>query len=127
VNAAVEFDVPARAEYVGLLRVLVSSLAAERRDLDDERLDDLRLALSEACSLSVDADAATERRLTVACREEDDAFVLDVSGGGPGSWAEVVGLQLIRALVDDVSAVNVGGEDLLRLRLLCPPAPPYQD
>ncbi len=138
----VTFDVPARAEYVGLLRMLVAALAADRRDLDDDRLDDLRLAVSEACGLVVDA-ADRDARLTVVCREEPDALVLDVhdgrdtelaahlvAGGGlpaPEHLDEDRGvpLELIRALVDDVTLMGTGrARDGIRLRVGCLPAQP---
>lgn len=134
----VEFEVPARVEYVGLLRMLVSSLAAARRDLDDDRLDDLRLAVSEACNLVV-AHASADRRLVVACREAPDALELDVhdgrgtrleTGGEAGlpepmalDQDDRVPLELIRALVDDVSTVSEDGVSKLRLRIACAPAP----
>jgi hypothetical protein len=160
----VQFDVPARVEYVGLLRMLVSSLAADRRDVDDEQLDDLRLAVSEACNLVVDSGAPhrpptdsgaphrpstdnapeSKRRLVVSCREDAEALILDVhdgtdtrlpstgdTGGGlppPERLDEddLLPLELIRALIDDVSKVTEDGVERIRLRIVCPPAPPYR-
>lgn len=134
----VELDVPARGEYVGLLRMLVSSLAADRRALDDDRLDDLRLAVSEACNLVVDwSPPQGHRRLVVVCREGPDVFELDVHDGGGGELPaggaglpeplaldqdDRVPLALIRALVDDVTAVSEAGVSKLRLAIRCAPA-----
>jgi len=132
----VEFEVPARVEYVGLLRMLVSSLAGDRRALDDEQLADLSLAVSEACNLLVDHGGGRERRLAVTCREEPDALILEVHGAGtgrgldPGSWPGLpppelfgedhrVGFELIRALIDEVVIVDDGGVEKLRLRMVC--------
>jgi hypothetical protein len=159
VGDPVQFDVPARVEYVGLLRMLVSSLAADRRDVDDEQLDDLRLAVSEACNLVVDSGAVDsgavdsgpaanapelDRRLVVSCREDTEALILDVhdgtdtrlpstgdTGGGlppPERLDEddLLPLELIRALIDDVSKVTEDGVERIRLRIVCPPAPPYR-
>jgi len=137
----VEFEVPARVEYVGLLRMLVSSLASDRRVLDDEQLADLSLAVSEACNLLVDHRGGTDRRLAVTCREEPDALILEVHGAGtgrgldPGGWAGLpppelvgedprVGFELIRALIDEVGIVDDEGVEKLRLRLVCGEAPP---
>jgi serine/threonine-protein kinase RsbW len=136
VTSPVEFDVPARVEYVSLLRMLVSSLVADRRRVDDEQLDDLRLALSEACTLVVDNAAADDARLVVSCREEPEALVLDVHDGGgtalPSTNGELglpdperldeddtLPLELIRALVDDVSKVSEDGIERIRLRVKC--------
>jgi len=137
----VEFEVPARVEYVGLLRMLVSSLASDRRDLDDDQLADLSLAVSEACNLFVDHGAGDQHRLGVTCREEPDALVLEVHGAGtgrgldPGGWSGLpppeqfgedyrVGFELIRALIDEVAIVDDAGVEKLRLRIVCGEAAP---
>ena len=121
-GGAVELEVPAGVEYVRLVRMVVASLAGARRDLDGDRLDDLRLAVSEACALVVGRGSAG--RLAVSCREEPDAFVVDVFDG-PDDANEDNGLAfaLIRALVDDVATVVEEGTSRLRLRVLCAPAP----
>lgn len=143
----VEIDVPARSEYLGLVRMMVSSLAASRRELDDDRLDDLTLAVSEACSIAVAADDAPGRRLVVRCREEVDSLTLDVHDGRerlvePGSVPasssalpdphdlDVDGsasLALIRALVDSFEVVRADDRDVLRLSMVCQPSPEFLD
>jgi hypothetical protein len=120
-GGAVELEVPARVEYVRLVRMVVASLAGTRRDLDGDRLDDLRLAVSEACALVVGGGSAG--RLGVSCREEPDAFVVDVFDS-PDDVAGEDGLAfaLIQALVDDVTTVVEEGASRLRLRVICGPA-----
>ena len=51
----VEVAIPARAEFIGLVRLVVATLASERRELDDDHVDDLKLAVSEACTSAVEA------------------------------------------------------------------------
>ena len=121
-GGAVELEVPARVEYVRLVRMVVASLAGTRRDLDGDRLDDLRLAVSEACALVVGRGSAG--RLAVSCREEPDAFVVDVLDS-PGDLDGEHGLAfaLIRALVDVVESVVEDGAPRMRLRVVCAPAP----
>jgi serine/threonine-protein kinase RsbW len=51
----VTLQVPARAEHLGLVRIVVTTLAETVAGLDGVRLDDLRLAVSEACANSVEA------------------------------------------------------------------------
>ncbi|GAC1547440.1 MAG: anti-sigma B factor RsbW [Acidimicrobiales bacterium] len=136
----IEIDVPAKAEYLGLVRMMVSTLAASRRELDDERLEDLTLAVSEACSIAVAADDKPDRRLTVSCVEETDALILDVHDGRtrldpdgpPAGMSEVDGgdvfpLELIRALVDSVELVHNAERDVLRLRMECKPSAQFAD
>ncbi len=47
--------VPARAEHLALVRLVVTGLAETFGHLADNRLDDLRLAVSEACANAVEA------------------------------------------------------------------------
>ena len=51
----VELRIPARAEHLALVRVVVTSLADSVAGLDGTRLEDLRLAVSEACANAVEA------------------------------------------------------------------------
>jgi serine/threonine-protein kinase RsbW len=124
VNAApppVDLEVPARPEYVRLVRLVVGALAASRRDLDDERVADLRLAVNEACTLAV-ADAP-DGRLHVTCSEDPDAFVVDVyDGPEDGDGEDGLAFALIRALVDDVAVIREDGATRLRLRMHAAPA-----
>jgi anti-sigma regulatory factor (Ser/Thr protein kinase) len=138
---AVEIDVPARNEYLGLVRMMVSTLASSRREIDDDRLDDLTLAVSEACSIAVAADDAPGRRLVVRCTEEPDSFTLDVHDGRerladpdatPGlpdphdlDVDDSTPLELIRALVDSLEVIHADDRDILRLRMVCTPSPEF--
>lgn len=137
----VEIDVPARGEYLGLVRMMVSTLAASRREIDDERLEDLTLAVSEACSIAVAADDTPGRRLIVHCTEAVDALVLDVHDGrerlvDPDASTELpdphdldvadsTPLELIRALVDELDVVWQDGRQVLRLKMVCKPSPEF--
>jgi len=135
----VEIDVPARNEYLGLVRMMVSTLASSRREIDDDRLDDLTLAVSEACSIAVAADDTPGRRLVVSCLEEPDSLTLDVHDGRerlvdpdatPGlpdphdlDVDDSTPLELIRALVDSLEVIHADDRDILRLRMVCRPSP----
>ncbi|HVM63890.1 MAG TPA: ATP-binding protein [Acidimicrobiales bacterium] len=123
----VDLEVPARPEYVRLVRLVVGSLAASRRDLDDDRVEDLRLAVNEACTLAV--GETTDGRLRVVCSEEPDAFVVDVFEGPEDSEGdegdEGLAFALMRALVDEVRTVEEDGVRRLQLRVLCAPAPSW--
>jgi len=128
--------VPARVEYVSLLRMVVSTYAATHSDLDDERLDDLRLAVSEACTLVVRAARSTDTVLVVTCTDVPDGLLLDVHDGGgtelsePDEAGELsppdqldrdgnLPLELIRALVDEVERGDDNGRASLRLTIHC--------
>lgn len=84
---AVELRVPARAEHLALVRLVVTSMAEDLADLDDLRLDDLRLVVSEACANAVEAYGRTGRHeaaVVVRCRAERgrvEVEVHDEAGG----------------------------------------------
>ncbi len=55
-----ELDVPSSPEYIAIVRLVVASVASSRRALADERIDDLKLAVSEACTNAIEAEQVRE-------------------------------------------------------------------
>ena len=122
VPEVVELEIPARAEFVALARLVVAAMAASHGNLPDERVDDLKIAVSEACTNAIEAHSAidTEERVLVRCRADDWALEVSVEDRGPGfdpgslpdhppvtdpdrlKFERGLGLPLIRALVDDL-------------------------
>jgi serine/threonine-protein kinase RsbW len=121
-GAVVELEFPARAEFVALARVVVSALASRNARLADERIDDLKIAVSEACTNAIEAHGAiaTSERVLVRCRTEPDRFEVHIHDRGEGfdpsalphqvplndpgrlRFERGLGIPLIRALVDEV-------------------------
>jgi histidine kinase-like protein len=102
--------VPARSELVGTIRVFASSVA-RHHGLDDDAVEDLKLAVSEACTDPIDAGAGGD--VTVAIRFEGAELVCEVTSA---PWESVERstdlpedvdpavldrLQLVRALFSD--------------------------
>jgi serine/threonine-protein kinase RsbW len=78
-------EIPARAEYVGLVRLFVASLASSRSLLDEERIDNLKLAVSEACTNAIEAYRdPTGQRVRIRWREGGDRLEVGVEDSGPG-------------------------------------------
>lgn len=82
--ALVEIEVPSRTAYVGVVRLALSALARSA-GLDEDVVDDLKIAVSEACANAVLAneDADGDVSVTVAWTETDDGIVVEVGDRGP--------------------------------------------
>ncbi len=131
----IELEIPARAEFVALARLVVSALAASDSNLADERVDDLKLAVSEACTNAIEAhDAAgTSERVLVRCQAAQDHMEVCVEDRGHGfdpadlpdhppvtdpdrlKFERGLGIPLIRALVDEVEFSPTGQGTSVRL------------
>src|SRR5687768_16240464 len=103
----VRLDIPALPAFVGVARSVVATIVTTVDGIDDDRLEDLRLAVSEACTNAVEADDAGLRRVVLRCLVYDDELEVRIEDAGDGFSAEAIadrgwGLQLITALVDDL-------------------------
>ena len=145
--SVLELEIPARGEYVGLARLVVSSLASSRRTLADDRVDDLKLALSEACTNAIEAHAALGAQETVMVRwvEGDDRLEVGVQDRGPGfdpatlpehppvtdperlNFERGLGIPLIRSLVDEVDFVREEQGMVVRMVMFCGPLTDLDD
>ena len=113
----VELRVPPDAQYVGLARLVVTT-AARQAGMSNDRLEDLKIAVSEATANAVAAhqraghDEAVSLVFGVTGSKQfavtiaDAGFVADAEGGGVGtrSWNTDGNLSvtLIRGLADVV-------------------------
>jgi serine/threonine-protein kinase RsbW len=141
-DGVIELEIPARPEFVGLARLVVSSLASTRRDLEDDRIDDLKLAVSEACTNAIEAHAEVDldERVVVRWSEAPDRLEVQVEDRGRGFDPEALpehppvtdperlnferglGIPLIRTLVDEVEFDPSESGTAVRMVMLCEPA-----
>ena len=72
-------SIPAASAYVGIIRLAVASLARSA-GFDEERVDDIRIAVSEACTNAVLAheESGIQDPITVAWEEAADRIVVNV-------------------------------------------------
>ncbi len=125
---AVRLSIPARPEYIGLTRLALIGLSRVR-DLSDDLLSDLKLAITEAVSNSV-RHAYPDGSGTVVVRYElrDDRHAVEVCDDGPGfEPAETagagdelseggLGIAIIRAIADEFEIGVAPGGRGSRLR-----------
>ena len=120
----VELEIPPRSPYVGVVRLAVSSLA-RTAGLDEERVDDLKIAVSEACANAVINNEEVGSDEPVAITWNDDPQQLHVEVGDRGralslpgpedvdtqgfSTRAVMSVALLRSLVDGCEFVARDG------------------
>jgi serine/threonine-protein kinase RsbW len=86
--AVVELEIPARPAYLSLVRLVVdAAIGSLAPGMSPARLDDLKIAVSEACSNAIEAhEAATvlEDPVVVRCVIEEDQVTVQVVDQGRG-------------------------------------------
>ena len=120
----VQLEIPARPEFVGIARMAVGALAGIRPGLAYERIDDLRIVVSEACTSAIEA---LEQEGSLRLRCVDGPKTLEIRIEAPGKAFEGAfpatdpspdsddnfRISLIRALVDDAELrTSPGGTEL---------------
>lgn len=127
--------VPAKADYVALVRVVLAAAAAIDPDSRDDRVDDLRVAVSEAVTNAVESHkaAGTDSHIEIRCLTHGHEVEVTVRDHGPGFDPDNVptvpdpedpqrmffesglGLPLMRKLVDKTDIQNCDDGTLVRL------------
>lgn len=124
--AVVELELPARPDYLALARLIVVAAATSDPTFANDRIDDLRLAVSEACTNAVEAQRRAiaagggEAPIRIRCRLDGDRMEVEVEDHGAGfdpgglvphppvhdparlDHERGLGIPLIRMLTDEV-------------------------
>lgn len=134
-NAAAEAErvrltIPAKPEYILLSRLALSGLT-RLRPVEGETMNDLKLAVTEACSNSVrhayGEDAGTveivyelhDDRVVVEVADEGDGFDPEKLRAQEGTLTEGgLGVAIIRALADEFEVAGGGDGKGSRLRFV---------
>lgn len=79
-------EVPARTEFLSLVRVVVAAAAEIEPGLESERIEDLRMAVSEAATNAMEAHdvGGVEDRIRIQCNLADDEVAVVVHDQGTG-------------------------------------------
>lgn len=115
-SQTVRLSIPAKAEYITLVRLALSGLS-RLRPLSEEALGDLKLAVTEACTNSVrHGYAGRDGTVDIVYELQPDRLVVEVADDGPGfdpagdrpseeNLAEGgLGIAIIRAVSDEFEA-----------------------
>lgn len=127
-GACVELKFPCRPEYVGVARLAILGVASRMRFSYDE-VEDVRLAVGEACTTSVEwAERNGKSESDIVLRSEigDEKLIVDIfdeagarsedsRSGEPEQESENLGALLITLLVDEVSVVPRDGGTHVRM------------
>src|SRR5262249_34258215 len=91
-DLSLELQVPSRTEYIAVVRLVVASLVSALRRVADERIDDLKLAVSEACTNAIEANLQSpgEHRVVVRVWEAPERLEVCVGDSGPGFDPEML-------------------------------------
>ena len=123
-DPAVLIETPASGEYLAVVRAAATGLAAGL-DFTYEQIDDLRIAVDEACAqLLAQAREAAAGTMRVAYAIEDAALTVEVAVGLSGGRApaplprDTFSWQILRALTDQVDERSSDGEVRLSFRKL---------
>lgn len=136
-------EIPARVDYLILARQVVAAAAAVEPRFRDERIDDLRIAVSEATTNAIEAhaDLTGDERILIRCNLGEDHIevqVLDSAGGfdpdevsaAPDPTAEDrlqfergLGLPLMQTLTDETDIRFTDGGTAVRLVVYTPHHP----
>ena len=137
----VELEFPARPEYLALARVVVAAAAGVEPRFRDDRIEDLRIAVSEAATNAVEAhtnicdNPAAGERILIRCDLSGEAIEVEVRDHGGGfDEAEVaahpplgpddperldhergLGLPLMSELADEAEITSGDGGTTVRL------------
>lgn len=84
--SGIELRIPARVEYLALVRSVVSTAAGMDPHITPERLDDLRLAVSEATTNAIEAHvrASTDAQIGLRCELAEDHVAVEIQDRGTG-------------------------------------------
>jgi serine/threonine-protein kinase RsbW len=129
-SAAVTLRIPAQPEWVGVARLATAGIAS-RSGFSIEDIEDLKLAVAEACNCCIQNPGSgdvriecflDETRITISVERTGSVGKGAAQAGPAGDPAEFGGLGvfLIRALMDDVTYVSdqASGTKLTLTKLL---------
>jgi serine/threonine-protein kinase RsbW len=128
--AEVELNIPSRPEYVGVARLAILGVASRMRFSYDE-VEDIRLAVGEACTRSIDRlDGGAEGApINLRCLIDANRLTIEVRSALPSNPVPPAEMDspdaekglsdvLIRILMDEVDTEERANEGIYLLRMV---------
>jgi anti-sigma regulatory factor (Ser/Thr protein kinase) len=127
----VQLEIPPRSVYVGVVRLAVASLA-RAAGLDEDAVDDLKIAVSEACANAIlGVEDTSDDPITITLSDTDQSLELEVADRAPSPAGAAdpedsqgfdsratMSLALLQSLVDRCEiAPRAGGGTVTRLSI----------
>ena len=118
-------ELPSDPAYVGTARIFASTLARQY-EIPDEVVEDLKLAISEACARALAEDEHRRLAMRVERRDGRLVFEIDQTNLGPGpdptttptpsahELARGLSLELVSALFEDAEVTESDERPVLR-------------
>lgn len=128
-----KLSIPGKPEYVGMVRLAISSLA-NNAGFDIEAIEDIKVAVSEACTNVVcHGQMNQSQSYQVSCELGDDKMVISVIDEGNGYDIEKyiepciecpkpggLGVFIIKALMDEVDIFSeIGSGTSIKMIKYC--------
>lgn len=87
-----DFEIPARPEYLSLVRSLVVEAAESDTKLSRERVEDFKVAVSEATTNAIEAHARAcrDESIRIRCTVSDDRLEFHVTDRGYGFYPDQI-------------------------------------
>jgi serine/threonine-protein kinase RsbW len=111
----VVLTLPGSGAYLGILRTTTAGLAA-RLGFGLDAVEDLRVAVDEACNLLLNEPAA---QITCRFYPDVEGVAIDLEAphsGGRQRWADTFAWQLLSSLAQDVAVVETSDTVTITLR-----------
>ncbi|MCW3062401.1 MAG: ATP-binding protein [Capsulimonas sp.] len=133
----VELTIPCRPEYVGVARLAVLGIAS-RMPFSYDEVEDVRLAVGEACTHAVERAGSTVAQIKIVSTIDSVALVIEVSDDVPADAEPVIpdedaqalaaagvdqqglGALLMEILVDEVKITSTASGTSVRLTKFAP-------
>ncbi|MBI4279368.1 MAG: ATP-binding protein [Armatimonadetes bacterium] len=111
----IQVTIPARPEYVVVVRLVVAGIAG-RMPFSVDDIEDLKLAVGEACTVAILAGAPqVEVGFDVAPDQLEVHIAYRQARGGRGGQERELATFLVRCLMDDVRFESRGTQRMIRM------------